>query len=140
MNYRFEQIVWRAGIRVCFVVAFVWVLSLFCEFGIHAGRFGLTLYWGCLEATDFEDDPERTFAFYGSVHRAVARPLRHWLRGPSWGYQGGAYFNCPLWLPIVVVAGPTAWAFRAKRRAPTGCCSCAYDLTGNVSGVCPECG
>jgi hypothetical protein len=28
-----------------------------------------------------------------------------------------------------------------RRRFPPGCCvRCAYDLTGNVSGVCPECG
>ena len=30
---------------------------------------------------------------------------------------------------------------RAKRRHQSGrCIKCAYDLTGNVSGVCPECG
>lgn len=28
-----------------------------------------------------------------------------------------------------------------KRRPRVGCCSeCDYDLTGNVSGICPECG
>lgn len=29
------------------------------------------------------------------------------------------------------------WAFRQD---PTHCGCCGYDLTGNVSGVCPECG
>lgn len=36
-----------------------------------------------------------------------------------------------------------AMAIRAVRgrRVPPGCCpACRYDLTGNVSGVCPECG
>ncbi|MHC4695857.1 MAG: hypothetical protein ACYTFA_03830 [Planctomycetota bacterium] len=30
----------------------------------------------------------------------------------------------------------------ARPRAPVGdrCAQCSYDLTGNVSGVCPECG
>ncbi|MCC6358656.1 MAG: hypothetical protein IT450_07930 [Phycisphaerales bacterium] len=28
-----------------------------------------------------------------------------------------------------------------RRRPRPGCCSaCGYDLTGNVSGTCPECG
>ena len=31
--------------------------------------------------------------------------------------------------------------YRAAERAKTGfCVECGYDLTGNVSGVCPECG
>lgn len=28
-----------------------------------------------------------------------------------------------------------------RRRQPPGCCiACGYNLTGNLSGVCPECG
>ena len=38
----------------------------------------------------------------------------------------------------------TAWFARASRLARTAalgfCASCGYDLTGNVSGICPECG
>jgi hypothetical protein len=35
----------------------------------------------------------------------------------------------------------TTWAWVRKPRRPRGHCrSCGYDLTGNVSGVCPECG
>jgi hypothetical protein len=29
---------------------------------------------------------------------------------------------------------------RIRRRREGRCLSCGYDLTGNVSGVCPECG
>lgn len=39
-------------------------------------------------------------------------------------------------LPLLSVARPL---LRSRRRR-SGCPSCAYDLTGNVSGVCPECG
>ena len=39
----------------------------------------------------------------------------------------------PLWRTVVVA--------RARRRRVRGRCpSCGYDLTANVSGVCPECG
>ena len=41
-----------------------------------------------------------------------------------------------------VVALIVGLPFRLVRNIPLpGCCrSCGYDLTGNTSGVCPECG
>jgi hypothetical protein len=48
----------------------------------------------------------------------------------------------PLWMPFLIVAVPTGvlW-WRDRRRIPPGHCeNCGYNLTGNVSGVCPECG
>ncbi len=42
-------------------------------------------------------------------------------------------------LLLAVIATSVLW--RLDRRFPLGCCqNCGYDLTGNVSGVCPECG
>ena len=52
----------------------------------------------------------------------------------------------PLWLPTALAAvTPAAWLVRAhrrarRRRAGGFCTRCGYDLTGNVSGTCPECG
>lgn len=47
----------------------------------------------------------------------------------------------PLWTVLVALAFPTAILFYRDRRFPPGHCQrCGYDLTGNVSGVCPECG
>lgn len=50
--------------------------------------------------------------------------------------------SVPLWVPWVIVAIPTALLFWLdRRRIPSGYCKkCGYDLTGNVSGICPECG
>lgn len=54
----------------------------------------------------------------------------------------------PVWLVLwICLAYPlfrsasalAAWA-RPRRRPPGACRSCGYDLTGNVSGACPECG
>ena len=47
----------------------------------------------------------------------------------------------PFLPPFVVVAIPTAILWYRDRRPPKGHCrKCGYDLTGNVSGVCSECG
>ena len=48
----------------------------------------------------------------------------------------------PLWMCLVLPVVPTAVLFwRDRRRIPPGHCrACGYNLTGDVSGVCPECG
>ena len=52
----------------------------------------------------------------------------------------------PYWLPLLMSAIPTAWLWHRDRRliscSPDHrlCLRCGYDLTGNTSGVCPECG
>ena len=48
----------------------------------------------------------------------------------------------PEWLVFLLVGGPTAllWWLDRRRFRPGQCQGCGYDLTGNVSGRCPECG
>jgi hypothetical protein len=51
----------------------------------------------------------------------------------------------PYWSVVVLTSAPCAvWLARRlrhqRRRAAHCCISCGYNLTGNTSGVCPECG
>jgi len=57
------------------------------------------------------------------------------------------YYDFPidffvLGLVLLPIALPTAWLWhRDRRRIPPGHCpGCGYNLTGNTSGVCSECG
>ena len=45
------------------------------------------------------------------------------------------------WLPLTLVAVPTLFLWWKDRALPPGLCThCRYNLTGNTSGICPECG
>ncbi len=47
----------------------------------------------------------------------------------------------PIWTLALAAGVPSAWLwYRDRRRAPGLCITCSYDLRGNESGVCPECG
>lgn len=61
-------------------------------------------------------------------------------------FSGQFYVRFPLWLPVVLTALAAialGWPRRRKRK-PTECATCGYDLRGQVpvaEGVrCPECG
>ena len=57
-------------------------------------------------------------------------------------YRRVTQVSVPLWMPMAVIALPTLWSFwRIRVRERRGHCrTCLYDLTDNVSGICPECG
>ena len=48
----------------------------------------------------------------------------------------------PLWMPMLLAGIPTVllWWLDRRRAAPGHCAKCGYNLTGNVTGVCAECG
>ena len=56
---------------------------------------------------------------------------------------GHAHWGIPAWIAVMLAGVPTAvlWQFDRRKTIPPGHCrSCHYNLTGNVSGRCPECG
>jgi hypothetical protein len=76
--------------------------------------------------------------------------------GGSWpgpGWQIGAAISLVYGLPVAIIA-VVAYAWLARRSGPRAvreipcpkcgyighCRKCGYNLTGNVSGICPECG
>ena len=56
-------------------------------------------------------------------------------------YEGVCWTIIPLWIPLCAAIPPTLWLWLRRRHHKEGHCrSCGYDLTGNLSGRCPECG
>jgi len=72
---------------------------------------------------------EYRFGFHTSTYRSWAGPMQATL------------ISIPIWSLVCLSALPTAllW-YRDRRRMPGLCVKCGYDLRGNASGVCPECG
>ncbi len=56
------------------------------------------------------------------------------------------YVNMKLWIALMLFGAYPAWTVvrcvgqRRRRKKDGFCTKCGYDLTGNVSGTCPECG
>ena len=116
----------------------VFVFSLHHEFGYlgprvvlgaGAGGVGIGIYTG-------RTPPGWFYSYFVSFEPGM---LLWPTTAPSKGGWKGVVI--PLWIPFVVTAGFAAVSWRRLRaRLPGRCQNCAYDLTGNASGVCPECG
>ncbi|MHC4698175.1 MAG: hypothetical protein ACYTFA_15685, partial [Planctomycetota bacterium] len=76
------------------------------------------------------------------------RPLSPVPVDPQWGQEVHFYLGLKMWTGLGVAAlaaYPTIALIRGPlrrwhRRRKGLCLKCGYDLTGNVTGVCPECG
>lgn len=66
--------------------------------------------------------------------------LYYFFKLPWWVSTNSLYI--PFGWPVVILAsGSTLALWKVRRGFPDGHCqSCGYNLTGNESGICPECG
>ncbi len=139
---RIRRIAKWAGLVLCVLIVVAWVVSLRWEFWYEGGSW---LMWcghgGLLVSINriHLDDPSGWNVLdVNWIHWEYYLP--RFKRDLS-GTLKATTCNIPLWLPLVVVAIPTAILFYRDRRIPPGHCQkCGYDLTGNESGRCPECG
>ncbi|MGD2111004.1 MAG: hypothetical protein PVI86_16630 [Phycisphaerae bacterium] len=98
------------------------------EWVLHAGRF--------LLATLVMEDP---------VHCGNTIMLHGWVAGPG-TYQRVRHVHLPCWTTCLFLAAYPVFALvrgplrRWRRRRKGLCIKCGYNLAGNMTGVCPECG
>ncbi len=132
------------GLLACLLLASLWGFSLLGSLGygpIHkvdqeapldTGVFAF-LTNGTVHLITLHCDPGWSFEWSPSLNVA-------WLPG-SWAGNGGSSGWLPIWMGLLPVGAATAILWLCDRRPPSGHCRfCGYNLTGNVSGTCPECG
>ena len=127
-----------AGLLACTLLASTIVLSRWWSFAWTAGNYWGFVQWGGI-AFGYHNSVD---AFRWLVSRNTPPGLYFWLFEHEPGNQYGApSFITPLWLPLAAIGLTTIVVWRrGLLRLPGTCQKCGYNLTGNVSGVCPECG
>ena len=142
---RVRRIAKWSGVGLCLILAAAWVVS---------GR-----WWSvscCYQRPDASGWVVSIGGGSVSVNRFGAGMMLLKWRGLVFQGRGSWHMNflpgyesfqsadgawCPLWILLLATALPTAYLFYRDRRPLRGHCQkCGYDLQGNVSGVCPECG
>ena len=131
------------GLVGCAVIVVAWVVNIRWTIGYSVGKLDFRLGAGRI-GYDFGVRPIPIRRSPGLDIRPFGggywRRCHYWVMFHSlrqWGYS----VRLPLWMPLVALAIPTAilW-YRDRQPKPGHCQQCGYDLTGNESGVCPECG
>jgi len=151
---RARRILKWTGVGLLTLNPVIWILSLqfgfqllitsSCNFSIWGGQVALSI-------CDFDVAkawPNSAFTFTGirkfpSKNLGVTWPIVK--TGPlSTGHM--TMIAAPLWLLLLFTAIPTAWLWHRDSRLISSssdhrlCLRCGYDLTGNTSGICSECG
>jgi len=97
-----------------------------------------------------KDSPSGSIAYRNSYVRATALGFPNTLAPPPDSavvtgrqvqFSLGPIVPIAAIIPAIVIVSGVGKSIRSRRRkSRQGCASCGYNLTGNVSGVCPECG
>jgi predicted RNA-binding Zn-ribbon protein involved in translation (DUF1610 family) len=80
--------------------------------------------------------PYRVAGVYGPTY-GLTMPI---VDNFSIGIGDTGIFAIPLWIFLLPPLALAVFLSRRRRFPEHHCQSCGYDLTGNISGVCPECG
>ena len=134
---------------------FVWAIRwmdpgrnwyIYCEHGMLVGDLDFGVFIANYPNLGF---PTGDLPWYGD--------LQSYRSGESGVYEpwallpkvdlAGAYFKVPVHIAAIVIVPILAYPFLAPvffiqryRRRKGLCLKCGYDLQGNVTGICPECG
>ena len=131
---RWRTLVLWSGCTLCVLIAVAFVVSARWAFILQVDPAAVYVYGGSVVIV--LDDP---FISTISIDQHV-HGLSRWATFTS-GHNGTTGVEFPLFVPFLGVALPTFLVWRCVPKFPRGCCQqCGYDLRGNVSGVCSECG
>ena len=162
---RFRRVLKWTGVVMCAVILIAWGVSLrWCIIGINS-QYTISIDNGYLTLGVSTRDPGVPkvsdiyyLPIYAPWHLVRIEPIMSLGFGlprtltvvefvdvgapvlKALQYKG---LRVPFWLLLLTVMIPLALCIRRDRRSsPTSghCPACGYNLTGNLSGICPECG
>ena len=120
------------GVGTCLLIVTVFAISMRWEF----------VYWNSSRMSRIRGGCFTSIPIQYAASPNSWRCARHSRGVRLWGVKmRNGVLKGPLWIPFVLIGTPTALLWWRDRRPKAGFCKvCKYDLTGNVSGICPECG
>jgi hypothetical protein len=135
---------WAATL-LCLTVIALSCLSRSREFGYHRAGSGFCIAGGVLIVGQVYVDRHPQYSMPGWFYRPYnGQPLVE--------ASMGGWFRDGLWLtfPLLLYAWPPGlgaavlwygcWWLKKRRYGDGACAHCGYNLTGNVTGCCSECG
>jgi hypothetical protein len=147
---------WHAGVILSVLLLVAWAAALLrdvnCMFhrastgsGARPSWFALDLMSGCVLCHYYGWPAPPALYVIGGIDPPSSPPIwfPHYYPPTRFPTHWESSVLLPLWIPLLLSVGLTGFLFWRDRRrvSPANCCTaCGYDLTGNASGVCPECG
>ena len=140
-NKRGRTLVERALTAALWLTLGLWIMSAWGGCVVRWGRLEAMVYAGSFEGTIWPT--ERSHADV-----LVIQPYDRWqwcrwyYEGPPVTSSGIVDVTVPGWLPVALlsVLVTLVRCFRGGEPPRGSCPRCGYDLRGNCSGTCPECG
>ncbi len=121
------------GVGLSITLLCIWGLELITGYHLRYGRAYISFNEGGVVLGLLDS----SVPYFGNGF-ATARPFQWWPDGITYG--GSMITYIPIWMLVLPSMFATLWLWRSDHRPNGGCLKCGYNLTGNISGVCPECG
>lgn len=145
---RIRRILKWTGLAACLAILLLWCVSIGWAVGLGCGRWYVGVadgYMGFSWASSWGGAKARRLYFVARDVRVLLNEflpvLEHGfrLKGPD---SIDEFVFAPIWNILLVLGALTGYRFwRDRRRVlPHHCRACGYDLTGNLSRICSECG
>jgi hypothetical protein len=140
-NRAYSFATWLVSILLLLVISFSFLRHAVCWNSSKTLGFASGTFW--LYIMPSRELGPRAESFQWNITPIKNRQpvLNQMIQLFSWPYRNKA--SClmvPLGSPVVILLVVSSWRFWRRMSPSVGCQKCGYNLQGNTSGTCPECG